>query len=60
MSFLESQILVLMLFGMGEAPYFSSLTPKLCGSYRFQGLGASHLPTFYKLLEINLTWFSII
>lgn len=40
--------------------HISSLTPKLCGSYSFQGLGDSLLPTFYKLLEINLTWFNII
>lgn len=60
MSLLEFQLPVLMLFGMGELPYLQPDTQAL-QLLQFPELTSSQLPTFHhKLLEINLTWFSII
>lgn len=58
MSLLEFQLPVLMLFGMGEHPYLQPDTQAL-QLLQFPELISSQLPTFHKLLEINLTWFSI-
>jgi hypothetical protein len=59
MSLLEFQLPTLMLFGMGEHPYFQPDT-QASQLLQFPELTGSQLPTFHTLLEINLTWFSII
>lgn len=59
MSLLEFQLPDIMLFGTGELPYLQPDTQAL-QLLQFPELTSSQLPTFHKLLEINLTWFSII
>lgn len=59
MSLFEFQLPLLILFGMGELPYFQPDTQAL-QLLQFPELTGPQLPTIHKLLEINLTWFSII